>query len=326
MAPLETVVLGHNDQKKLNDIIDILADAGLKVHSTTDGEKVIEYAREFKPDLVLVDVLMPGINGFEICREVKGISSRKYLPVVLMTDRDDAYSRGRGRYVGADEVLEYPLSPRNVQSLMNFPYEDSDHTGKLLAGNRRKQDKFLNALFRDGVPVRPDGLVARITDPLTGLCNKAYMNLKLEEEFKKSRRYGSPLSLILVDIDNFSDIFQTSGKNAGNEILVNVGSVLLCESRDIDIVGRIEDARFLLLLPSTDLNGAKTMADRVFNNVLERPFDLTDTVDEVTVRVSVGIASCLRPTIRTVDDFLNAAVRGLNTAREHGGNQICVVD
>ena len=213
-----------------------------------------------------------------------------------------------------------------MQQIVEYPFEDMDRTGKILSGNRRKQDKFLNVLFRDGAPVRPDGLVARITDPLTGLCNKSYMNLKLEEEFKKSRRYGTPLSLIIVDIDNFREIYQRHGKGAGNEVLVNIGSVLLCESRDIDIVGRIEDSRFLLLLPSTDLDGAKTMADRVFNNVIERPFEIDDAGVEVKVRVSVGIASCPRVSIKTMDDFVNTAIRGLNTAKEHGGNQICVVD
>ena len=326
MAPVQTVVIGHYDQKKLKDLKNLLSDTGLKVHATSDGETLLELAGEHKPDLILVDVLMPGINGFEICREVKATSGSRYVPVILMTDREDAYSRGRGRYVGADDILEYPLDVKKLESVINYPYEEMDAAGKALSGRREKQDKFLSAVVRDGPPIRPDGLVARITDPLTGLCNKAYMNLKMEEEFKKSRRYGTALSLIILDIDNFRDVYQQHGKSVGKEILVEIGSVLLCESRDIDIVGRIGESRFLILLPQTDIDGARVMADRVFNNIMERPFEIADVDVSISVNVSMGISSCPRVSIKTVEDFLSMAIRGLNDAKEQGGNQISVVD
>jgi two-component system, cell cycle response regulator len=327
MAPVQTVVLGHYDQKKLKDLKKLLTDASLDVFSTSDGESVVQLAAEHKPDLILIDVLMPGINGFEICREVKASFDKKYLPVLLMTDREDAYSRGRGRYVGADDILEYPLTAQKVEEILHYPFEDMDSTGKVLSGEKRgKHDRLVSSVVRDGAPIRPDGLVARITDPLTGLCNKAYMNLKMEEEFKKSRRYGTPLSLIILDVDNFRDIYQENGKSCVKEVLVEIGSVLLCESRDIDIVGRIGESRFLILLPSTDLDGSKVMADRVFNNILERPFEVADSAVGITVTLSMGISSCPRGSVKTVEDFLNMAIRGLNASKENGGNQISIVD
>ncbi len=326
MAPVKTAVLGHYDQKKLASLKTLLTDAGLTVYASSDGEEIVRLATEQTPDLVIVDVLMSGINGFEICREVKALSGENYRPVVLMADREDAYSRGRGRYVGADDIVEYPLDGKKVEELINYPFEDMDCTGKALSVTKDRGQKLVNALVREGAPIRPDGLVARITDPLTGLCNKAYINLKMEEEFKKSRRYGTPLSLVILDLDNFRDVYQQHGKGAIKEILVEVGSVLLCESRDIDIVGRIGESRFLLLLPSTDLDGAQVMADRVFNNILERPFEVADAAVSVSLRISMGISSCPRGSIKSVEDFLNMAIRGLNDAKEQGGNRISVVD
>ncbi len=326
MAPVKTAVLGHYDQKKLAHLETLLSDAGLKVHAATDGEEIVRLANEHTPDLVIVDVLMPGINGFEICREVKALPGDDYRPVVLMADREDAYSRGRGRYVGADDIIEYPIDGKKIEELISYPFEDMDCTGKALTVKKDKGMKFVNALVREGAPIRPDGLVARITDPLTGLCNKAYINLKMEEEFKKSRRYGTPLSLVILDLDNFREVYQQHGKGAIKEILVEVGSVLLCESRDIDIVGRIGESRFLLLLPSTDLDGAQVMADRVFNNILERPFDVADAAVSVSMKISMGISSCPRGSIKSVEDFLNMTIRGLNDAKEQGGNNISVVD
>jgi diguanylate cyclase (GGDEF)-like protein len=211
--------------------------------------------------------------------------------------------------------------------MVNYPYEEMDRTGKELAASKGgKDDRLFNAVLRDGGPVMPDGLVARITDPLTGLCNKSYMNLKMEEEFKKSKRYGTPLSLIIMDIDNFRELYQEQGKSAVKEVLVEIGSVLLCESRDIDIVGRIGESRFLILLPSTDLDGSRVMADRVFNNILERPFEISESAVGVKVNISMGISSCPRISIKNVEDLLNMAIRGLNDAKDQGGNRISVVD
>lgn len=326
MAPVNTALLGHYDQNKLDQLEQLLNAAGLEVFASSDGEEVVRLANEHTPDLVLVDVLMPGINGFEICREVKALTGNKYRPVVLLADREDAYSRGRGRYVGADDIIEYPLDATKVEELINYPFEDMDCTGKALANKKDRGQKLVNALVREGAPIRPDGLVARITDPLTGLCNKAYMNLKMEEEFKKSRRYGTPLSLVILDLDNFRDVYQQHGKGAIKEILVEVGSVLLCESRDIDIVGRIGESRFLLLLPSTDLDGAQVMAERVFNNILERPFEVADAAVSVSMKISMGISSCPRGSIKSVEDFLNMAIRGLNDAKDQGSNKISIVD
>ncbi len=322
MTQVKKIVLGHYDQSKLTDLEVLMKECGLEVHASTDGEEVVQLAGEVKPDLVLVDVLMPGINGFEICREIKASCGKRYLAVVLMTDREDAYSRGRARYVSADDIMEHSIDTKKIKKLINTPYQDMDDTGRLLQGKRERHDKFLNTMFRDGAPIRPDGLVARITDPLTGLCNKSYMNLKLEEEFKKSRRYGTPLSLIIVDVDNFEDACQRHGKSAGKEILVNLGSILLCESRDIDIVGRIGDSRFFILLPSTDKDGANIMAERILANIHEHPIDVSEIASGVNVNVSGGISYCPQVNIKTVDDFLNTAIQSLNDARKQGGNRV----
>jgi diguanylate cyclase (GGDEF)-like protein len=326
MEAISRVVLGHYDEGKLDEIRRLMNEDEVEVFAAREGEEVLKLVQEHKPELVLMDVLMPGINGFEICRMIKESMGKRYIAVVLLTDRDDAYSRGRARYVEADEILKEPFTAEKIETVLNAPYEEMDNTDKILLGKKEKHDKFLSSLVKGRTSIKPDGLMAKISDPLTGLCNRAYMHLKLEEEFKKSKRYGTPLSCILVDIDNFEDIYNRHGKSGANEVLVEVGSMLLCESRDIDIAGRIEDSKFLLLLPNTDLDGAKVMADRVFNNVLERPIEMIESNKKVALKISVGISNFPNPTIKSVEDMLDGAVKGLNTAKSHGGNRICVVD
>ena len=99
MEAVTKVVLGHYDEDKRLEIEAILTRLGLRVYGAKKGEELMELVREHKPELVMMDVLMPGINGFELCRSIKESMGKRYIAVVLMTDRDDAYSRGRARYV-----------------------------------------------------------------------------------------------------------------------------------------------------------------------------------------------------------------------------------
>jgi diguanylate cyclase (GGDEF)-like protein len=326
METVNRVILGHYDEGKLGEIEAQLKQMGLEVFTASSGDEIVKLCKERKPGIVIVDVLMPEVNGFEICRIVKESMGKRYVPVVLMTDRDDAYSRGRARYVDADDILLHPVNLEDLKTVLSSPYEEMDDTDKVLLGKKEKHDKLLSSLLKGRPSIKPDGLIAKISDPLTGLCNRAYIHLKLEEEFKKSKRYGNPLACILVDIDNFERILEKQGKSGANEVLVEVASMLLCESRDIDIVGRIEDSKFLILLPNTEVDGAKIMADRVFNSVLERPIEMVESEVKIKLKISVGISNFPNPSVKSVEDMLNTAIKGLNTAKTAGGNQICVVD
>jgi len=324
METISRVVLGHYDEVKLQEIEKIFKDIGLETHTTCNGEEILKLSKERKPGLIIIDALMPAVNGFEICRQVKQNMGKRYVAVVIMTDKDDAYSRGRARYVEADDILTYPVTSSQIKTVLKTPYEEMDNTDKIILGKKEKHDKFLSSLLKGKTSIKPDGLIAKISDPLTGLCNRAYIHLKLEEEFKKSRRYGTPLSCILVEISNFENIFNKYGKNSVNEVLVEVASMLLCESRDIDISGRVEDSKFLILLPNTHLEGAKVMANRVFYNILERPIELSDGDSKVALKISAGISHFPSPAVNTVEDMLDRAVKGLNWAKGQEGNQIGV--
>ena len=325
MKAVSKVVLGHYDEKKLGELTKTLEKIGVKVFPARDGESVLREVAERRPDLVLADVLLPGVNGFEVCRTVKESMGKRYVAVVLLTDREDAYSRGRARYVGADHILEYPVTEGDLKKVLATPFQEMDDTEKLLLGKKEKHDKLMSAVVKGRPLIKPDGLMAKISDPLTGLCNRAYIHLKLEEEFKKSKRYGTPLSCMLMEIENFDSIVERHGKAGANEVLVEVASMMLCESRDIDIVGRVENAKFMILLPNTALDGARIMADRVFNNVLERPIELSDGGKKVTLRISAGIAHHPNEKVDNVEDLLDQAVKALDTAKSQGGNRICAL-
>lgn len=281
-----------------------------------DGLKSLQGDR---PDLIVADAVLPKLSGFELCRELRESSGKDRVPFVLILEENDAYGRGRARAEGVDLVLSEPVLEDDLMDLLNVKAGDGEAIEGVLSDGSGTRDRFLKEILRGGN--KSDPITTRISDPLTGLHNKAFISLKLEEEFKKAKRYGNPLAMLLVEVENFEDVRHTHGKQASNEVLLEVAGIILCESRDVDAGGRVEEARFLLLLPSTDLPGAKIMADRVFQEVCSRT--IYNEGNEIPIRASVGIVALPSDDIATVDDFAERALRAMRTATNMGGNRIC---
>lgn len=319
MAANKRALVSRLDPAGLATIADFLRGKGFEVDTADNGRDALEKARDHLPDLVVADGVLPKMSGFELCREVKTLADAHTVPVVLILEQGDNYGRGRARVEGADMVVGDPMLHDDLDEILRLA-EGGDDRGEALLGQGGARDRFVKALLRDTTS-RNDGFLAKISDPLTGLHHRTYTTFKLEEEFKKSRRYGNPLAILLVDIDNYAELDKTPHKSAAQEMLLEVSGIFLCESRDVDVVGRVDDARFLLILPNTDLNGARIMADRVFQQVCQRRVHAGET--EIPVRASVGIAALPSDDVASVDDFVERAVRGVRTAKSLGGNRIC---
>lgn len=302
-------------------IAEFLARHDFDVIEASSGLEAIQRAREELPHLLIADGILPKMSGFQLCREIKALAEPKRIPVALVLEENDTYGRGRARVEGVDLILTDPVIPDDLADVLNIEPGDKDRDDKVLSGSSGTRDRFLKELLRGGPARGGDPVVGRISDPLTGLHHKAYMGMKLEEEFKKSQRYGNPLALLVVDVENFEEAIQTYGKAVAHELLLEVAGVFLCESRDVDAAGRVDEARFMLLLPSTDLQGARRMADRVFQQVCQRR--VLSGGHEVAIRASVGIAGMPSDDIPSVEDFADRALRAMRTASKLGGNRIC---
>lgn len=291
---------------------------GFQVTVVGNGADALAELEGFHPDLMVVDGVLPKLSGFELCRLAKARSFK--APVVLVVEENDSYGRGRARTDGADLILSEPLVADDLEDLLKVRTGDGGDVTALLSDSAPNRDRFLKELLKGG-PARNDPIVAKISDPLTGLNHKSYIAMKLEEEFKKALRYRHPLALIFVDIENYADTCGRAGKPVGQEMLLEVASIFLCESRDVDSAGRVDDARFMLLLPNTDLAGARVMADRVFQQVCSRK--VSHGTREIPIRASVGIAALPSEDVSTVDEFAERALRAMKTAENLGGNRIC---
>ncbi|MFH0945845.1 MAG: diguanylate cyclase [Planctomycetota bacterium] len=320
MSETKRAIVARFDPEERAAMCGFLEDRGYAVTAVESGRDALNQVREQLPDLLVADGVLPGISGFELCRQARDYAQPKTFPVVLILEEEDKYGRGRARADGVDLVLSQPLLPEDLEEIPLASVQETEQVDSVLSGSPGTSDRFLKELLKSSSS-RNDPITTRISDPLTGLHHKAFITMRLEEEFKKARRYGQPLSVLLVEVENFADTVRTHGKSVAHEMLLEVAGIFLCESRDVDCAGRVDEARFMLLLPSTSLSGARLMADRVFQQVCSR--SVYANGEEIQVRASVGIAALPSEEFDSVEEFLERALRAMRTAANLGGNRIC---
>jgi diguanylate cyclase (GGDEF)-like protein len=300
----ESRVLIADDDAITREYLSALLKAnGMQVVIAEDGHRAVAKARDAQLDLVLLDIMMPGIDGLDCCRLIKGFTQDGFLPIVLLTARNDADSRVSGLRIGADDYVSKPFDERELLARINN-----------LLRLKRLHDQISEAKERLAT--------LAVQDELTGLYNYRYLQTRLTEEFKRAERYREPLSCVMIDVDHFKHINDRFGHDAGDRTLREVSARLLKAVREIDVVARYGGEEFLLVLPSTNFSGALSVAERVWRAIGSDAFALPDATERVTA--SVGVAVYPSRDIRTKDQLVKAADRALYQAKHEGRDRICV--
>ncbi len=275
----------------------------MTVETADDGAKAVARARDARLDLVLLDIMMPGLDGLECCRLIKSVTQDAFLPVVLLTAKADTDSRVTGLRIGADDYVCKPFDERELMARVNN-----------LLRIKRMHDHVNEA--------REKLEQLAVQDGLTGLYNYRYLQTRMNEEFKRAERYREPLACVMVDLDHFKHMNDRHGHDAGDALLRQTAERLRLAVREIDVVTRYGGEEFLLVLPSTNFSGALSVADRVWRSIGGAPFQLPGTRERVTA--SVGVAVFPSRDIKSKDQLIKAADRALYQAKGDGRDRICV--
>lgn len=228
-----------------------------------DGEHALSAVRQHRPHLILLDIQMPGMDGFELCRQLKADSETADIPVIFLTAAyRDSDSLLEGFRVGAVDYITKPylreeLVARVETHLKLKAYQD---------------------YFRD----------LSIRDPLTRLYNRRFMADKIAHEQARRIRDGAVFTIALGDLDNFKEINDRYGHGCGDAVLVEVARTLQNGGRATDAVGRWGGEEFLMLLPDTDLAGAKAVLERLMDGV--RALSVPCEEDTISPTMTCGVA------------------------------------
>ena len=254
------VVDDNADKRNLLEVA--LSMAGYEVRTAGDGEEGLAAVDLHQPDLVIADVLMPRMNGYELARSIRADPRTKFIPIILQTaGADKAEDLLHGSEVGA---LGYITDPMDLDLLLA--------RARTLLDFKAYLDSCREEAF---------------TDHLTALANRRRFELQLQREVVRTLRYGHPFCLLLLDIDNFKLVNDTFGHEAGDEVIRRVAKTLQAGTRGIDLAARIGGEEFGVILSETSLPGATDLAERlrVSIKVVEFP-----AIGEITA--SFGVAEC----------------------------------
>lgn len=292
-----TILVVDDEEANLYALRLILESKSFRCIEATSGKEALDAAMDSEPDVILLDIHMPEMDGFEVCRRLKADSRTAHIPIVFLTARyRDHAEIARGLEVGAYDYVTKPFNTAELTARIG-----------VMMRIRRAEDEARKA---------------SLTDSLTGLQNRRFLETRLEEEMARSERHSVPLSCVMLDLDHFKKINDSHGHSVGDNVLRDVAVILRRHIRKSDLAIRYGGEEFVVVLFSTDADAAQIVAERVRADVERHSIKAGDETLKLTV--SVGIASFPEQGIKTVDDLMHRADEALYQAKGRGRNMVCV--
>lgn len=299
------VLLVEDDPLQAEATKRTLEGLGYEVFWEKDGISAIRAVRTQAPDIILLDVILPGMGGFEVCRWLKLEETTRGIPVIMLTIRKELSDKLSGFNIGADDYL-----PK--------PYDELELNARVCALLRTKalQDELRVKNIQLEELLRKVNQMA-ITDPMTGLFNRRRFHEVLADEFERARRHGSPFSIILMDIDHFKSVNDTCGHIVGDHVLTEISGIIRSHIRKIDTAARFGGEEFVIVLPATVKEKSVVVAERIRQEVAQHAFEGVNG----TITLSSGVAGMPDVLIDSEKKLIRCADFALYRAKQFGRNR-----
>jgi diguanylate cyclase (GGDEF)-like protein len=301
------ILVVDDSYDNLQLIATYLEQVGYKVTLTSNGLEALKLLQVVKPDLILLDLMMPQMNGLEVCSKLKTAPELAEIPIIFITASKEQEHLLQAFQKGAVDYISKPFEDlellARVQTHLELKFA-REELKKML----HQQKELIQELER-----------LAHTDSLTGVWNRRYLFTLVEQELKRSRRYQRPFAVIMIDIDYFKKINDTYGHTIGDEVLIVMAQTVLNCLRTVDFFGRIGGEEFMALLPETDIDAAVMVAERIRENV-ETTGILTQE-QQIFITVSIGVATH-KLGDETVNVIIQRADKALYQAKNFGRNQV----
>lgn len=253
-------------------------------------------------DVVLLDLEMPKLDGEKLLRMKDSSPGGSHIPFIFLTGSADVAQRARLLTRGASDAIEKPFHPAELVARL-----------RLHLKVKRLQDELM----------LKNATLAQLSsiDGLTGLRARRFVDDVLNIEFLRARRYRTPLSVVMADVDHFKKVNDEFGHLAGDTVLRGISEVVQCMVRSTDVVGRFGGEELIVVGPQNDANGAGVLAERLREAIESARFEFGDA--KLCVTASFGVAEYQRH-MKSADALIEAADRALYAAKQRGRNQVKV--
>lgn len=310
-------ILLVDDERTSRTILSkILQDAGYKVIEVADGKQALAAVAEQRPDIVVTDWLMPGMDGIEMIRQLRQTRAGNSLYVIIITAQTEEDHLVQAFDVGTDDFISKPIKPRVLLSRMK--------AGERIIRLQREAERHHEELRNIATELSASNRRLQelsVTDVLTGCPNRRYALERLQQEWSAASRRDTPLSCLIIDIDWFKQINDLYGHDQGDEVLKEIAAALRTGVRAQDVVCRVGGDEFWVICPDADMEAATACAER-----------LCQAVDKLKIRggkikcsISVGATERL-PDMTGPQALIESADRNLYRAKREGRGRVVGVE
>jgi diguanylate cyclase (GGDEF)-like protein len=296
-----SILIVDDDSAIKDSVEEYLILRGYKVKSALSADQALKILESFKADIVITDIMMQGMDGLELTRQVKSLYD---IDVMVMTGYSADYSYEEAVQAGASDFIFKP-----------FRFEELDLRIKRVlreAGFKRERLKLLKELEQ-----------LAITDALTGLYNSRHFFSQIKTEIKRYKRYSRPLSLLILDIDFFKQYNDTWGHLEGDKVLMRIGKVINSCMRSMDTAYRYGGEEFAIILPETRLQKACVVGARIKDNINSQVFE-PEPGTRTSITISIGATE-----LAEGEDFkslISRADKALYKSKETGRNKLTYIE
>lgn len=273
-----------------------------QVQQVSKIDDTMKVAVEGQFDCVLVSTQLAEVDGLRLSMHLKTKDELRHVPLIIMVDEEERDVMLKGLELGVNDYISLPVDLNELHA-------------RLQTQIRRK--KFQDALKSN----YQQTISMAITDGLTGLYNRHFLSTHLNNMVKQALQTNRPLSHIILDVDKFKPVNDTYGHDVGDEVLVQLGKIIINAIRSADLAARYGGEEFVVLMPETDIFDAAEVAERIRISVEKTPFKVSHAVGHLNLSVSVGV-SHLRNDGDTAAELHKRADEALYRCKENGRNQV----
>jgi diguanylate cyclase (GGDEF)-like protein len=294
-----TLLIVDDDNSSLMMLSHIL-DSEYSVRVAPNGESALRIAEKHIPDLILLDIVMPEMDGYQVFKALYNSDKTTHIPVIFITGLNNDNDEKKGLELGAVDYISKPFDDTIVKLRVH-------HQIRIV--NQLRTIEHLSMM-----------------DQLTGIANRRNFDNRLRAEWGRAMRENIPISLLIMDVDHFKDYNDTYGHQQGDKALCLIANVLVNTlKRTSDFAARWGGEEFAVLLPNTDSAGGLAIGDQIRKNI-EKSEVPCENGDTTTLAVSIGVNAHIPTTDCSIGDFFSGADRALYNAKNSGRNRVCICE
>ncbi|MBN7774319.1 diguanylate cyclase [Clostridium aminobutyricum] len=319
---MPSVLIVDDSPLNLMFIESILKRNHYKIKTASTGAEAIEVLTNQNPDIILLDIILPDLSGFDLCKSIRSNPDTDSIPIIFISSRSEPDEIQKGLRIGGSDYLIKPFNEIELLARIDNHYKYKKSQDKLKALNEellkannmiaKKNEALENALLQ----------LAELatTDSLTNLYNRRYIMERINEEVIRYRQTGRVFSLVICDIDYFKQINDQYGHDFGDYCLKEISKVILINVREADIVSRWGGEEFLIFLSETDKRSAYKLAERIRFAISKMSIRYNDI--DISMTVTIGLSEYNGNS--KVEESIKRADIALYRGKSDGRNRVVV--